>query len=371
MSEKGFTLWFTGLPCSGKTSLSDAVEKELRSAGRRVEHLDGDVVRRGLSKGLGFSKEDRRINLERVAFVASLLARNGVATLVSFVSPYRSMRDDARAKIENFIEVYVRCPLEVCESRDVKGMYKKARNGEIAEFTGVSDPYEEPLKPEIAVDTDRMELGECRERVLGYLEKRGLVVTNPFPGNEPLTKAFELARRRHRGQERKGGLPYLTHPVAVARMLRRAGYSDDIVAAGLLHDVLEDTGCELEEMVRAVGERVTGIVIEVTERDQTLPWEERKENYLRVLSRASPEALAVACADKTHNLGDLVSGYEARGDSFAALFSGRFGRKLENYRRLYDLIASRAPACALLGEYKKNLEALDRAYAEKQGGWKA
>ena len=132
MAEKGFTLWFTGLPCSGKTSLSDVVEAALRSAGQRVEHLDGDVVRQGLSKGLGFSKEDRRINLERVAFVASLLSRNGVAALVSFVSPYRSMREDARSKNENFIEVYVRCPLTVCETRDVKGMYKKARAGEIA-----------------------------------------------------------------------------------------------------------------------------------------------------------------------------------------------------------------------------------------------
>jgi len=370
VTEKGFTLWFTGLPCSGKTSLSDAVEKLLRAAGQRVEHLDGDVVRQGLSKGLGFSKEDRRINLERVAFVASLLSRNGVAALVSFVSPYRSMRDDARSKSETFIEVYVRCPLAVCETRDVKGMYKKARAGQIAEFTGVSDPYEEPLNPEITVDTDRMDLAACCTVILNYLEHRGLAVINPFPENAALTKAFDLARIRHRGQMRKGGLPYITHPVAVARMLRSAGYSDDIVAAGLLHDVLEDTGCELEEMIRAVGERVTKIVTEVTDRDQTLAWEDRKESYLRVLSTVSPEALAVACADKTHNLGDLVSGYEKEGEKFAVLFSGRFGRKLENYRRIHDLIAARLPGCLLLSEYRKNLEALDRAYAAKQGGQK-
>src|SRR3989338_2967205 len=223
--SKGFTLWFTGLPCSGKTTLSDRVEKELRAIGHSTEHLDGDVIRKELSKGLGFSKEDRDTNIERAAFVAALLTQNGVAVVVSYVSPYRRMRDNARKKIGAFIEVYVHCPIEVCEKRDVKGMYARARKGEIKDFTGVQDPYEEPTAPEIRVDTDTMDVPACVAVILGHLETRGyLMPRNPFPGNPLLTKAYETAAHFHRGQKREGGKPYITHPIAVAKMLKDAGY---------------------------------------------------------------------------------------------------------------------------------------------------
>ena len=173
--QQGFTLWFTGLPCAGKTSLSDAVERELRVAGHRVEHLDGDVIRKELSLDLTFSKEDRATNIQRAAFIASLLSRNGVATLVSFVSPYSQMRQAARERIENFMEVYVLCPMNVCEKRDVKGMYKLARAGKIKDFTGISDPYEEPVNPEIIVDTDTADIETCVKQILDYLKDRNFI----------------------------------------------------------------------------------------------------------------------------------------------------------------------------------------------------
>ena len=145
--HKGFTLWFTGLSGAGKTTVAVALVKELQARGMKVERLDGDVVRQGLTRDLGFSKEDRDKNIERVTFVAKLLSRNGVGVLASFISPYRATRDMVRRETTNFIEVFVNAPLEVCAARDVKGMYAKAFAGEIKEFTGVSDPYEEPLKP--------------------------------------------------------------------------------------------------------------------------------------------------------------------------------------------------------------------------------
>lgn len=171
--ERGFTLWFTGLPCSGKTTLADAVAEELRKRGLKVERLDGDVVRRTLSRDLGFSREDREENIRRVAFVAKLLTRNGVVVLTSFVSPYRKVREEARKEIGDFVEVYVKCPLEVCMQRDVKGMYKKALAGEIKDFTGVSDPYEEPLNPEIIVETNKESVEACVSKILKELEGIG------------------------------------------------------------------------------------------------------------------------------------------------------------------------------------------------------
>ncbi|KPL10012.1 adenylylsulfate kinase [candidate division TA06 bacterium SM1_40] len=170
---KGFTVWFTGLPCSGKTTVSQIVEKEIRATGRNVEVLDGDVVRTNLSKGLGFSKEDRDTNIKRIAFVCKLLTRNGAATIAAAISPYRAIRDHARMEIGNFVEVYVRCPVEVCEQRDVKGMYKKARAGEIQGFTGIDDPYEEPLAPEVVVDTDKEAPGESAQKVMAKLRELG------------------------------------------------------------------------------------------------------------------------------------------------------------------------------------------------------
>ena len=174
--QKGFTLWFTGLPCSGKTAVADKVAEALRERGLRVERLDGDIVRQSLTRDLGFSKEDRNENIRRVTFVAKLLTRNGVAVLTSFISPYREIRDEARQEIGNFVEVYVKCPVEVCMERDVKGMYEKAIKGEIKEFTGISDPYEEPLDPEILLESDKEILEESTHKVirrlndLGYLE---------------------------------------------------------------------------------------------------------------------------------------------------------------------------------------------------------
>jgi adenylylsulfate kinase len=171
--ERGFTLWFTGLSGAGKTTIANAVEPLLRERGLKVEVLDGDVVRTNLSKGLGFSKEDRDTNILRIGFVAHLLSRNGVAAITAAISPYRDIRDQVRQQIGDFVEVYVKCPLDELVKRDVKGLYAKAIRGEIANFTGVSDPYEEPLAPEVVVETDRETVDESVSKVLAALEERG------------------------------------------------------------------------------------------------------------------------------------------------------------------------------------------------------
>ncbi len=171
--KRGFALWFTGLPCSGKTTIADAVADKLEKKGLKVERLDGDIVRQGLTKDLGFSKDDRDRNIERITFVAKLLSRNGVGVLVSFVSPYADMRKHARENTTNFIEVFVKCPVEVCKKRDVKGMYKKALNGEIDNFTGIDDPFEEPVSPELVIETDKEQLGESLDKVMKTLDSKG------------------------------------------------------------------------------------------------------------------------------------------------------------------------------------------------------
>jgi adenylylsulfate kinase len=173
--EKGFILWFTGLSGSGKTTISKALEPELKARGCKVEILDGDVVRTNLSKGLGFSKADRDINILRIGFVANLLSRNGVVAITAAISPYQAIRDEVRAMESNFVEVYVKAPLEVCEGRDVKGMYAKARKGEIKGFTGIDDPYEEPINPEIICYTDQESLQESVTKILGKLEELGYI----------------------------------------------------------------------------------------------------------------------------------------------------------------------------------------------------
>ena len=173
--EKGFILWFTGLSGSGKTTLTKALEPELKAKGCKVEILDGDVVRTNLSKGLGFSQEDRDTNIRRIGFVAHLLSRNGVATMTAAISPYRAIRDEIRAMDPNFVEVYVTAPLEVCEGRDVKGLYAKARAGEIKGFTGIDDPYEEPVNPEIICYTERESVEESVKKVLTKLEQLGYI----------------------------------------------------------------------------------------------------------------------------------------------------------------------------------------------------
>jgi len=173
--QTGFTLWFTGLPCSGKSAVADRVAAILKDRGLRVERLDGDIVRRELTRDLGFSKKDRDENIRRVTFVTKLLSRNGVAVLTSFISPYREMRDHARQEATNFLEVYAKCPVDVCMQRDVKGMYQKAIRGEIKEFTGVSDPYEEPLNPEIVLETDKETLEQSVDKVLAKLGELGYI----------------------------------------------------------------------------------------------------------------------------------------------------------------------------------------------------
>jgi adenylylsulfate kinase len=175
VQERGFTLWFTGLSGAGKSTISEAIAPLLRARGRKVEILDGDVVRTNLSKGLGFSKEDRDTNILRIGFVAHLLSRNGVVAITAAISPYRDIRDQNRALIGDFIEVYAKCPLEELVRRDVKGLYEKAIRGEIPNFTGVSDPYEEPLNPEVTVETDKETVDESVAKILKALEGRGLI----------------------------------------------------------------------------------------------------------------------------------------------------------------------------------------------------
>ena len=171
--QKGFTAWFTGLPCSGKTTVADRVAEVIKEKGHRVERLDGDIVRKGLTSDLGFSKEDRDENIKRVTFVAKLLTRNDVAVLATFVSPYRERRAKTREEIGNFVEIYVRCPVEICIERDVKGMYKKALAGEIKNFTGIDDPYEEPENPELVIDTGKYDVETCAQKVLEKLGELG------------------------------------------------------------------------------------------------------------------------------------------------------------------------------------------------------
>ncbi len=175
--NNGFTLWFTGLSGAGKTTIAEIVGPQLEGRGHRVEYLDGDVVRTHLSKGLGFSKEDRDTNIERIGWVASRLTRHGAAVLVSAISPYEETRRHARELVEEqgaFVEVYVATSVEECARRDVKGLYEKAFAGELKEFTGVSDPYEEPRQPELRVDTEEHPPDESARMVLDKLEQLGL-----------------------------------------------------------------------------------------------------------------------------------------------------------------------------------------------------
>ena len=187
MLNTGFTLWFTGLSGSGKTTAARLVERRLLEHGVRVEVLDGDVVRKNLSRGLGFSKEDRDENIRRIGFVSELLSRNGVVAIAAVISPYRAARESVRACISNFIEVYMECPLPVLIKRDTKGLYKKALSGELSSFTGVSDPYEPPLAPELTIHSDREGPEETLERIWNALLQHGLVPTKRPIGSQGST----------------------------------------------------------------------------------------------------------------------------------------------------------------------------------------
>ena len=175
MTQKGFTLWFTGLSGSGKSTIAERVALKLERKGISVEVLDGDIVRTNLSKGLTFSREDRDENIKRVGFVCQLLTRHDVAAIASVISPYREAREANRKKIGNFVEVYTRCPVEVCAQRDLKGLYQKAAAGEIKGFTGVDDPYEPPENPEVVCHTDKESIDESVEKVLTKLQELGYI----------------------------------------------------------------------------------------------------------------------------------------------------------------------------------------------------
>jgi len=177
--SQGFTLWFTGLSGAGKTTLTEAIVPELRARGVKIEVLDGDEVRTNLSKGLGFSKEDRDTNIRRIGYVSRLLSRNGVGVIAAAISPYREIRDEVRASVEaegvKFVEVFVKASLDTLVARDVKGLYKKAIAGEIKQFTGVSDPYEEPLNPEVLVSSDNETVEQSAAAIIARLEALGLI----------------------------------------------------------------------------------------------------------------------------------------------------------------------------------------------------
>lgn len=177
MSQQGFTIWFTGLSGAGKSTLSHAIEQRLKHHGRNVEILDGDTVRTHLSHGLGFSREDRDTNIKRIAFVCSLLTRNGVACISAAISPYREARAWARQEIGHFVEVYVKCPLHVCRQRDVKGLYRLVDEGKITHFTGVDDPYEAPEHPELVIETDKETIEESVQRIVARLIELGYLDT--------------------------------------------------------------------------------------------------------------------------------------------------------------------------------------------------
>ena len=170
---KGFTLWLTGLPCSGKSTLAKAVEETLLERGLPVEVFDGDEIRTNLTKGLGFSREDRDTNIRRVGYVCDLLTRNGVVSIAAVISPYQSIRDEVRQSIGRFVEIFVDAPLEKLIERDVKGMYKKAIAGEIKNFTGIDDPYETPEKPEVHLHTDQESVEESTDKIIKTLELLG------------------------------------------------------------------------------------------------------------------------------------------------------------------------------------------------------
>jgi adenylylsulfate kinase len=204
MKRKGFTVWFTGLPCSGKSTLANLLQKELDEMGFAAEVLDGDEVRKRLTRGLGFTKEDREENIRRIAYVAKLLTRVGGVAITATISPYREMRERARGEIGSFVEVYVNCPMQVCIERDLKGLYAKALKGDIPNFTGISDPYESPVNSEIVVHTDRESPDDSLRKILlklvdlNYLQlhliRREMRITQSKEDSARVIAGHEIAR---------------------------------------------------------------------------------------------------------------------------------------------------------------------------------
>jgi adenylyl-sulfate kinase len=218
----GFVVWFTGLPCAGKSTLAGRLGQALRECGVGAEVLDGDEVRGTLTRDLGFSREDRDENIRRIAWVAKVLARNGTVAITAAISPYRAARDQARREIGRFVEVYVKCPVETCMQRDVKGLYARALRGELPCFTGVSDPYEEPVHPEVTVETDRQTPDESLETILTYLERAGWLRSGAVAVHLP---AYVVAHLRRAW----GDGPLESQIVEV--LLRHVTVADDPVGA--------------------------------------------------------------------------------------------------------------------------------------------
>jgi adenylyl-sulfate kinase len=193
MANTGFTIWFTGLSGSGKSTLSEVIEHRLRARGRNIEVLDGDIVRTHLSKGLGFSREDRDTNIKRIAFVCGLLTRNGVICISAAIAPYEEAREWARKEIGNFVEVYVKCPIEICRQRDVKGLYKLYDEGKLKGLTGVDDPYEAPVHPDLVVETDKETVEESVTRIFAKLEELGYLESEDSPEEDSRVVTDRLA----------------------------------------------------------------------------------------------------------------------------------------------------------------------------------
>ena len=196
MSDKGVTIWFTGLSGAGKSTLSEALTRHFQEQGRNVEVLDGDEVRTHLSKGLGFSREDRDTNIKRIAYVCKLLTRNGALCISAAIAPYREARAWARQEIGNFVEIYVKCPLEVCRERDVKGLYKLVDEGKIQHFTGVDDPYEEPENPDLVVETNKQTIEESVATILAKLVELGYL-----EAAQPASEAVLVAASNSHGKD--------------------------------------------------------------------------------------------------------------------------------------------------------------------------
>ncbi len=220
--DRGFVLWLTGLSGSGKTTLAHLLAEEISARGRAVEALDGDEVRMHLSKGLGFTREDRDTHILRVGFVCELLARNGVIAIASVISPYRETRDRVRAQIPDFVEVYVECPLEECARRDVKGLYRQAFDGAVPAFTGVSDPYEPPEAPEIRVSTMDQTPDTCVRQILDWLDARGLLESPR--GQIPLTPVGQLAAEVDSSAAHAGEAYSAEEEALVSARLEALGY---------------------------------------------------------------------------------------------------------------------------------------------------